>query len=199
MSAGLPTGRARPGTLTRTFGSVRPASTSRRTCAAGAACSAPSLPSRQGSVVGPDVDWLLCLPMTASGFDQAQVHMDQLYGKVCALPTRPAGTAADAARIGSSSAPATVSPTCWLWITTASSRARCSKTARGAPAQASSTARPTARTQMPRPSGSRIKAWSRRCQHAIDPPGSQQMRFARRPWGGRCRHCCTSRSRIVSR
>jgi hypothetical protein len=45
------------------------------------------------------VDWLLGLPMTASGFDQVQVHVDHLSGKVHAVPTRTTDTAADAARI----------------------------------------------------------------------------------------------------
>ena len=36
---------------------------------------------------------------TARGFDQAQVHLDRLSGKVCAVPTRSTDTAADAARI----------------------------------------------------------------------------------------------------
>jgi hypothetical protein len=37
--------------------------------------------------------------MTASGFDQVQVHVDHLSGKVHAVPTRTPDTAADAARI----------------------------------------------------------------------------------------------------
>jgi hypothetical protein len=37
--------------------------------------------------------------MTASGFDQVQVHVDHLSGKVHAVPTRSTDTAADAARI----------------------------------------------------------------------------------------------------
>ena len=45
------------------------------------------------------MDWLLGLPMTASGFDQVQVHVDHLSGKVHAVPTRTTDTAADAARI----------------------------------------------------------------------------------------------------
>jgi hypothetical protein len=55
------------------------------------------LPTRRGGVIG--VDWLLGLPMTASGFDQVQVHVDHLSGKVHAVPTRTTDTAADAARI----------------------------------------------------------------------------------------------------
>jgi len=55
------------------------------------------LPTRRGGVIG--VDWLLGLPMTASGFDQVQVHVDHLSGKVHAVPTRATDTAADAARI----------------------------------------------------------------------------------------------------
>jgi hypothetical protein len=45
------------------------------------------------------VDWLVGLPLTASGFDQVQVHVDHLSGKVHAVPTRSTDTAADAARI----------------------------------------------------------------------------------------------------
>ena len=55
------------------------------------------LPSRRGGVIG--VDWLVGLPMTASGFDQVQVHVDHLSGKVHAVPTRATDTAADAAQI----------------------------------------------------------------------------------------------------
>ena len=55
------------------------------------------LPTRRGGVIG--VDWLVGLPMTASGFDQVQVHVDHLSGKVHAVPTRSTDTAADAARI----------------------------------------------------------------------------------------------------
>ena len=55
------------------------------------------LPSRRGCVIG--VDWLMGLPMTATGFDQVQVHVDYLSGKVHAVPTRSTDTAADAARI----------------------------------------------------------------------------------------------------
>ncbi len=43
--------------------------------------------------------WLVGLPMTASGFDQVQVHVDHLSGKVHAVPTRATDTAADAAQI----------------------------------------------------------------------------------------------------
>jgi transposase InsO family protein len=56
-----------------------------------------SLPTRKGGVIG--VDLLLGLPMTVSGFDQVQVHVDHLSGKVHAVPTRSTDTAADAARI----------------------------------------------------------------------------------------------------
>jgi hypothetical protein len=45
------------------------------------------------------VDWLVGLPMTASGCDQVQVHVDHLSGKVHAVPTRATDTAADAAQI----------------------------------------------------------------------------------------------------
>ena len=55
------------------------------------------LPSRRDGVIG--VDWLLGLPMTESGFDQVQVHVDHLSGKVHPVPTRAIDTAADAARI----------------------------------------------------------------------------------------------------
>ena len=55
------------------------------------------LPARRGGVIG--VDWLVGLPMTASGFDQVQVHVDHLSGKVHAVPTRATDTAADAAQI----------------------------------------------------------------------------------------------------
>ncbi len=55
------------------------------------------LPSRRGGVIG--VDGLVGLPMTASGFDQVQGHVDHLSGKVHAVPTRATDTAADAARI----------------------------------------------------------------------------------------------------
>ena len=53
------------------------------------------LPSRRGDVI--EVDWLLGLPMTASGSEQAQVHVDHLSGKVHPVPTRATDTAADAA------------------------------------------------------------------------------------------------------
>jgi len=39
------------------------------------------------------------LPTTATGFDQVQVHVDFLSGKVHAVPTRSTDNAADAARI----------------------------------------------------------------------------------------------------
>ena len=55
------------------------------------------LPSRRGGVIG--VDWLMGLPMTAAGFDQVQVHVDFLSGKVHAVPTRATDSAADAAQI----------------------------------------------------------------------------------------------------
>ena len=55
------------------------------------------LPSRRGGVIG--IDWLMGLPMTGTGFDQVQVHVDYLSGKVHAVPTRSTDTAADAARI----------------------------------------------------------------------------------------------------
>jgi hypothetical protein len=55
------------------------------------------LPARRGCVIG--VDWLVGLPMTASGFDQVRVHVDHLSGKVHAVPTRATDTAADAAQI----------------------------------------------------------------------------------------------------
>ena len=55
------------------------------------------LPTRRGGVIG--VDWLLGLPTTAAGFDQVQVHVDHLSGKVHAVPTRSTDTAADAAQI----------------------------------------------------------------------------------------------------
>ena len=55
------------------------------------------LPSRWGVVIS--VDWLLGLPMTASGFDRVQVHVDTLSGKVSAVPTRATDAAAGAARI----------------------------------------------------------------------------------------------------
>ncbi len=45
------------------------------------------------------IDWLVGLPMTASGFNQVQVHVDHLSGKVHAVPTCATDTAADAARI----------------------------------------------------------------------------------------------------
>ena len=59
------------------------------------------LPSLRGNVIG--VDWLLGLPMTAAGFNQVQVRVDHLSGKVHAVPTRATDTAADAARINVSS------------------------------------------------------------------------------------------------
>ena len=55
------------------------------------------LPSRRGGVIG--VDWLMGLPTTAAGFDQVQVHVDFLSGKVHAVPTKSTDTAADAAQI----------------------------------------------------------------------------------------------------
>jgi len=55
------------------------------------------LPSRRGGVIG--VDWLMGLPPTATGFDQIQVHVDYLSGKVHAVPTRSTATSADAAQI----------------------------------------------------------------------------------------------------
>ena len=39
------------------------------------------------------------LPPTAQGFDQVQVHVDYLSGKVHAVPTRSTNTAADTAKI----------------------------------------------------------------------------------------------------
>ena len=39
------------------------------------------------------------LPTTAAGFDQVQVHVDFLSGKVHAVPTKSTDTAADAAKI----------------------------------------------------------------------------------------------------
>ena len=48
------------------------------------------LPSRRGRVIG--LDWLLGLPMTASGFDQVQVHVDHLSGRVHVVPTRATDT-----------------------------------------------------------------------------------------------------------
>ena len=53
------------------------------------------LPTRRGGVIG--VDWLMGLPRTAKGFDQVQVHVDYLSGKVHAVPTKSTDTAADAA------------------------------------------------------------------------------------------------------
>jgi len=55
------------------------------------------LPTRRGGVIG--VDWLMGLPTTATGFDQVQVHVDYLSGKVHAVPVRSTDNAADAARI----------------------------------------------------------------------------------------------------
>ena len=55
------------------------------------------LPTRRGGVIG--VDWLMGLPLTATGFDQVQVHVDYLSGKVHAVPVRSTDTAADAARL----------------------------------------------------------------------------------------------------
>ena len=55
------------------------------------------LPTRRGGVIG--VDWLMGLPKTAAGFDQVQVHVDFLSGKVHAVPTRSTDSAADAAAI----------------------------------------------------------------------------------------------------
>ena len=52
----------------------------------------PPLPSRRGGVTG--VDWLLGLPVTASGFDQVQVHVDHLSGKVHAEGTFPVAAVA---------------------------------------------------------------------------------------------------------
>ena len=54
------------------------------------------LPTRRGGVIG--VDWLMGLPLTAQGFDQVQVHVDYLSGKVYAVPCRSTDTAADAAK-----------------------------------------------------------------------------------------------------
>jgi hypothetical protein len=39
------------------------------------------------------------LPLTAQGFDQIQVHVDNLSGKVYAVPCRSTDTAADAAKL----------------------------------------------------------------------------------------------------
>ena len=62
-----------------------------------ACCTPFPLPSRRSGVIG--VDWLLGLPMPASGFDQARVHIDHLPSKVHAVATRSTDTAGDAARI----------------------------------------------------------------------------------------------------
>jgi hypothetical protein len=45
------------------------------------------------------VDWLMGLPRTAKGFDQVQIHVDYLSGKVHAVRTKSTDTAADAAQI----------------------------------------------------------------------------------------------------
>ena len=45
------------------------------------------------------MDWIAGLPTTAAGFDMIQIHVDQLSGKVHAVPTRSAATATDAAAI----------------------------------------------------------------------------------------------------
>ena len=55
------------------------------------------LPTRRGGVIG--VDWLMGLPRTEAGYDQVQVHVDYLSGKVHAVPTRSTDTAADAAKV----------------------------------------------------------------------------------------------------
>ena len=55
------------------------------------------LPSRRGGVIG--VDWLMGLPPTAKGFDQVQVHVDYLLGKVHAVPNRSTATSTEAAQI----------------------------------------------------------------------------------------------------
>jgi hypothetical protein len=65
------------------------------------------LPTRRG-VIG--VDWLVRLPLTASGFDQVQVHVNHLSGKVHAVPKRSTDTVADSRW---PSARATACPTSW--------------------------------------------------------------------------------------
>ncbi len=113
------------------------------------------LPTRRGWVIG--VDWLVGFPMTASGFDQVQVHVDHLSGsgKVHAVPTRSTDTAADAARIilemalrSGDGVPDV------LGITTPSSRAPCSGSSRGASARACSSVLRIIRTPTHGQSGS---------------------------------------------
>ncbi len=55
------------------------------------------LPSRRGGVIG--VDWLIGLSPTATGFNQIQVHVDYLSGKVHVVPNRSTATSAEAAQI----------------------------------------------------------------------------------------------------
>ena len=45
------------------------------------------------------MDWIAGLQTTAAGFDMIQHHVDLLWGKVHAVPTRSTATAADAAAI----------------------------------------------------------------------------------------------------
>ncbi len=44
------------------------------------------------------MDWLMGLPLTAQGFDQVQVRVDNLSGKVYAVHCSLTDTAADAAK-----------------------------------------------------------------------------------------------------
>ena len=86
------------------------------------------LPSRRGGVIGPGVAWLLGLPMMASGFDQVQVHVDHLSGKIHAVPTRATDTAAGAARIVLTMALRSgygIPDACWLWTATPTALAKC--------------------------------------------------------------------------
>ena len=45
------------------------------------------------------MDWIAGLPTTAAGFDIIQNHVDLLFGRVYAVPTRATATAADAATV----------------------------------------------------------------------------------------------------
>ena len=92
--------------------------------------------SRRGGVIG--VDFLMGLPKTASVFDQIQVHVDFLSGKVHAVPTRSTDSAADAAAIILEMALRSrdgIPDTLLSWTTTPSSPATFSGSSRGASAQ----------------------------------------------------------------
>ncbi len=82
------------------------------------------------------MDWLMGLPLTAQGFDQVQVDVDYLWGKVYAVPRRSTDTAADATKhiLDMALRSGDGIPTFWLCTTIPSSRATWSENLRDASA-----------------------------------------------------------------